>query len=252
MLTSFLENYSGQPDSRLQKRFRRLRTKFRKRRQAEIIRNRGVRLAVDDSAISPAMRMRLYEDNYEKQEVAILSATLKEHDTVMELGAGLGFLSIFAAQHIDARKVHAYEANPSLIPLIERNYRLNGVSPHLHNRVLTSSPTPGVCKFHLAEDFWASSMVETGEGTSSIDVPTAPFIMELRTIDPSYLVIDIEGGEEELIVSDDFHNVKRVLIELHPSKIGKAATDRVRDVLLSAGFSENLQRSIGKVRLFER
>jgi len=37
----------------------------------------------------------------------------------------------------------------------------------------------------------------------------------VQKINPTFLIIDIEGGEDELLKYADFHNVRKLIIELH-------------------------------------
>lgn len=236
-----------------QRGYRQARAYMLVRRHAQWVCNRGVRLFLDDPIISSTMRQVIYENRYEKEEVAVLTKTLKSDDILMELGAGMGFISIFAAQRIGGGNVHAFEANPDLRPLIERNYAQNNVKPFLHQTMLIDSNASSEYDFHVAPDFWASSAVHHAPGSRTISVPTASFAQAMGEIKPTYLVVDIEGGEGELFCKAmDFGNVRHLLIELHPQKIGFEAVEKVVNGLQSSGFVKNHKLSKGKVVLMDR
>jgi hypothetical protein len=74
-------------------------------------------------------------------------------------------------------------------------------------------------------------------------------MIELR---PTIMVIDIEGGERDLIPKLDFSSVNRVIIELHPDVYGHDGSSLVVRTLLEAGFNLNVQDSGSRVFLFER
>lgn len=235
------------------RRYQKIRAYMLTRRNAQLVTNRGVQLLLDDPIISSTMRRVIYEDKYEKEEVSILRETLKPDDVLMELGAGMGFISTFAAQRIGGNNVHAFEANPDLKPLIERNYAQNNVKPFLHQIMLVDGDASDEYNFHVAPDFWASSAVHHEPGSRTISVPTASFIQTIEEIEPTYLVVDIEGGERELFSkSMDFGKVRHLLIELHPQKIGAEAVAQVVDGLKSSGFVKNKKLSKGKVVLMSR
>ena len=94
-----------------------------------IIRHRGVRLAVDARVLSPTMVGKLYEGGYETAEADLVRTTLTPDDRVLELGGGVGFIGIIAARVVrHPHQVLIIEANAQLIPLMELNFRLNGVT----------------------------------------------------------------------------------------------------------------------------
>ena len=70
----------------------------------------------------------IYEEDYEEDEAKCVLAKIQPHDIVLEFGAGLGYLSTLCSKRIGSERVFAYEANPELIPLIEKTYRNNGVA----------------------------------------------------------------------------------------------------------------------------
>ena len=102
-----------------------------------VIRHGGVRLAVDPRVLSPAMVATFYSGVYERDEADLIRSTLAPDDRVLELGGGVGFIGTIAALAVrDPAQVLIVEANPQLIPLMERNFNLNGVKPVLWNGVL--------------------------------------------------------------------------------------------------------------------
>ena len=48
--------------------------------------------------------------------------------TILEIGAGLGFLSLFCMKHLNARGVHITDGTPEVIENAQENVRLNGLS----------------------------------------------------------------------------------------------------------------------------
>ena len=252
MKYSLLENFSSKKDTKIQKRFRRTRLRWREYRDAKVIRNRGIYLSVDAEQISSNVKKTLFRDQYEHLEFAILNATLKPSDVVMEVGAGLGFISIFAAKIAGSANVFTYEANPSLLPLIEKNYKLNKVNPTISNCALTNTTETGVRKFYLVEDFWGSSTFKRNASTTEIEVPALPFKKELARINASFLMVDIEGGEKELFEDVSLDGVRCALIEMHPDLIGEDGVLKITANLSSQGLIRNEKISIGNVYFYER
>ena len=88
----------------------------------------GIRLRIDASLAEGAIRKILAGEHTQDERRLVLPA-LEPDDIVMKLGGGIGMLSIACAQKIGSERVFSYEANPTLRPLIDENYRLNGVQP---------------------------------------------------------------------------------------------------------------------------
>ena len=89
---------------------------------------------------------------------------VREDDVVVELGAGIGFMSTLVATKRKIKAVHAFEANPQLIPYIASVHAANGVkNAHVTNAIL--GPEAGSVPFYIREKFIASSMTKDVEGT---------------------------------------------------------------------------------------
>lgn len=103
--------------------------------------------------------------------------------------------------------------------MIRRNYELNGLSPKLEICLL--SDRAGEADFFVEPDFWSSSTIRRGEAAAVRKVPMRSLNEEIRRIGPTFLILDIEGGEYDLLqILDDFQTIKKVSIELHEDVIG--------------------------------
>jgi hypothetical protein len=72
----------------------------------------------------------------------------------------------------------------------------------------------------------------------AIEVPAASWPDVLAEIKPSLVVMDIEGGELDLLDSPHLNgSVERMLIELHPHRYGDAAAERMGTNLKRSGFT---------------
>jgi hypothetical protein len=75
------------------------------------------------------------------------------------------------------------------------------------------------------------------DGTRPIRVPVRPLNEEIRRLDPTFLVLDIEGGERELFRFIDFHHIRKIALELHTGLIGQEEAAGIKRRLRDAGFS---------------
>lgn len=190
-----------------------------------------------DRRLSLQMRQTLYRTDYEAPEMAILTRTLEVSDRVLELGSGLGLLSIFCARRVGEVNVTTFEANPDMEPIIRKNYELNGVRPQLTMAMVGRSA--GTRPFHIRKNFWASSgHAARAEGAArTVNVPVRALDDEIARCKPTYLIVDIEGGEAELFDSAILSGVRKILIETHPDVIGVDGVARVLGRLRDLGFA---------------
>lgn len=208
----------------------------------------GVKLELDPE-LDPSVRDAMSSGRYEQQELYALAHSLCPDDTVMELGTGIGLVSAHCAKRIGSDRVFTFEANPQLEPHIRNTYRLNGVCPNLEICMLTDRH--GERDFFVHKAFWASS-ADQCEGALRVRIPTKPVNEQIHRIDPTVLVMDIEGGEHALIPIIDFHHISRVVIEIHERKLGREKTDALVRCFYDAGFAINRALSSWEICCFER
>ena len=179
----------------------------------------------------------ILDGRYERPERRILEYALKAGDRVLELGTGIGYLSAFCARKIGSDRVITFEANPLLRPRIEETYFINEVSPQVEFCMLGEHA--GQASFYVGDEFWSSSTISRKGKERRISIPVKAFNDILDEHKPNFLIIDIEGGEADLIDFMRLDGVTKVCIELHPWVIGKESEKRVRDFFHSHGFKED-------------
>lgn len=193
----------------------------------------GIALRIPSLA-SAAIRRAIYDHTYEAAELALLKNALAPDDVVMEVGTGLGLLSAYCAKHIGNDRVYSFEANPELEGPIRTNYALNRVAPTLEMGLVGHQVGPGT--FYVGDNFWSSSVFNKPQGARSITVPAISFNDRVTKIDPTFLLLDIEGGEYGLVQSAEFHNVRKLVIEIHKWILTPDQVQDVQDALERQGF----------------
>jgi len=113
-------------------------------------------------------------------------------------------------------------------------YELDGVAPQVVNAMLGTGA--GTCTFFVEPDFWASSTVGASPQAQRIEVPQRDLNTELRRVAPTFLVVDIEGGEAAFFAEADLAGVRKVCLETHPGVLGDAGVTRVFERLFAQGF----------------
>lgn len=196
-----------------------------------------ISICIDRRSLSLPMRQTLYRGDYEAPEMAILARTLAASDRVLELGSGLGLLSIFCARTCGEVNVSTFEGNPAMEPTIRKNYELNGVRPNLTMAMV--GPQAGQGEFHVRKNFWASSghAARAHGAVRTVRVPMRALDDEVARCKPTYLIVDIEGGEAGLFDDTQLAGVRKVMIETHPDVIGVDGVARVLGRLRDLGFA---------------
>jgi FkbM family methyltransferase len=216
---------------------------------------RGIRLACEPGLIEGRVRTAIDEEWYELEESRNLPNIIEAGERVLELGTGLGFITTLLAKDERVEWVETFEANPRLARLARRTAELNGVADKVtvHNAVALPAPQVESCDFYLREEFWASSMqAEPWEYQEKIAVPTVDLNALIAARRPTLLVIDIEGGELDLIAALDVGDVRKVFLELHQEVIGRQGMLKVFSALAERNFHYDQWHSEKTVVLFSR
>jgi FkbM family methyltransferase len=199
-----------------------------------VITNRGIRLPVGPP-LTRRMCDILYTGDYENDEYAIVHKHLASDARVLELGTGLGFITTLCALICGSGNVFSYEANPDMIPVAEKVFALNRVRPRLQQALVNRDG--GTVNLRVTDSFWSSS-VHDREGVRDVMPCRAlRFRDVLAEARPNFLLVDIEGGEHDLVGETLPVCVRQLLIELHAPVIGADKVDHVRRWIEGEGFS---------------
>jgi len=204
-------------------------------------RQAGVKLPVDRTIMSLNMELAL-AGKYEAAEARAARQLIQAGDTVLELGAGLGFLSACLRRETEAGRIVAYEANPELVSYIARQHKSNAVADIeiRHGAVLAQAQIESV-PFYVRRDLWASSLSPDGEAKygpviSTVKIPAVSWTGILAEIEPTLLIMDIEGGERDFFAACDLGSVQRIVVELHPALYGVAGLAQIYSALNAQNF----------------
>ena len=209
---------------------------------ARVVNHAGVKIAIGDY-LSPSVTYCILNGQYERAELKGIRTLLEPSDIVLELGAGVGFISLQCAKVIGGDRVFAYEANPALAPHIRRNYDLNNLHPQLEMCIL--GDREGEADFFVSDDLWESSMIRPSPEAKPISVPIRSLNQTIRQINPTFLIMDIEGAEFDIIKEIDFHTIRKVAIEIHEPLIGPENVKLIHQRLADAGFVIDYRFTMG-------
>lgn len=212
----------------------------------------GIKIPYDRNLISRKIGRSLKKGTYEQHEAKYLDKIIGENERILELGAGIGFISSLCSKSGKAEKIRAFEANPDLIPFIERVHALNGISNvEIVNSVLSNSIEADETVFYKREDFWASSLSETSRHyVDAIKIKVRNFDDEIESFKPTLIICDIEGGELDLLCDCNLSGVEKIYLELHQDVIGALGVKKIFDTLSKQMFRYDPVASNGPCVLF--
>lgn len=213
--------------------------------KAEYSTNFGVRLPLKHPAITPPILKNIFFGVYESKEAELVNKKIAADDVVMEVGAGIGFLSALSAKITGSERVFAYEFNPQLMEVIRHVHDLNHVAPTVSNVLLGEGD--GECTFWLEKDYWASSLIQGSQDATPIRVRQIDLNQEIQRIQPSFMILDIEGGEYEFLRHARLDPIRKIVIEVHPQVLGYTRISEMLGWLFAAGFAldlDNMRKNV--------
>jgi FkbM family methyltransferase len=203
---------------------------FRRRYDAE-----GMTFSVPREQTTLSLRGKFVVDTYELPERILVKRHLRRDARVLELGGCIGVLSCVINRCLDNPSSHVViEANPNLIPFLERNRDANQASFRVENCVVSQAATTNIA---ISRDMDSSTT-----GGKGLPVRTAT----LEELEAKYsltfdaIVMDIEGGEASFIAEniDRLRRIEFLMVEFHPDILGERSVDQLRSALKAVGLEK--------------
>lgn len=178
----------------------------------------------------------ILNERYEDGEINIIKNRITSGDIVLEIGTGLGFISSFCSKKIGAENVFTYEANILNLPVIKSVFRKNEVSPNLTNGLLSNTDGEFLFPINAKNRLGSGTAINTDKKAI---IPMINLNGEIKKINPTFLIMDIEGGEYEIFSIIDFQSIKKIQFELHPEIIGKEKCHKIFEILDINNFKKD-------------
>jgi FkbM family methyltransferase len=207
-------------------------------------RTEGMTFEIPREHTTRVMRGRFAADTYELPERELIRKHLPPEARVLELGGCIGVVSCLINRLLSEPDAHVVvEANPLLIPFLERNRDINRARFSVEQCVVSRS-SEAILKINANMD---SS--KTGDGGLKVPTRTLEHIEGMYHLKFDALVMDIEGSESEFI-RDNRATLQRmhfIMVEFHPSLIGEAEVGVLRQILIESGLDKVDQRLTSEV-----
>jgi FkbM family methyltransferase len=220
----------------------------------------GFHIFVDEDRYASFIGALLDDGCYEGKERELVLTFVEHTDKVIEVGTGIGVVSMTAANIVGAKNVVTFDANPHIVEDAKENFVRNGMGE------INSNVAVLVCRerfvrnsdwdFHISEEFWVSRLFigdkHDDEIIETIKVRARCLEEEIDLHKATILICDIEGGEIELLSDADLSGIRLIIIETHSWAVGRSATDKLISRLISQGFHLELDASEERVSVLRR
>jgi|GEM_PF-2555050 len=142
--------------------------------------------------------------NYRKEEALLrrMLAALRQDDTVYDIGANIGIISLIQALHAPGRtcRFHCFEPEPGNCRQLTRNIALNGLEGRMFPHQLALGSAEGEIELFIRGSSRHSTVSSEGS-RASIHVPlmTASQFARTQSCPPVVVKIDVEGAEGDFL-----------------------------------------------------
>jgi FkbM family methyltransferase len=187
---------------------------------------------------------------YEIGEYTIVKEKINRQDIVMEIGTGLGFLSSFCSKIVSSENVYTYEANPLNIIKAKEVFNKNKVHPNITNALLANEN--GTVNFSVNKKSRLASSASINVNDEFVLLQKLSLNEVIGKIKPSFLIMDIEGGEYDIFNIIQFQSIIKIQFELHPSILGEEKCKEIFLFLAKNGFEKVIDLEDGRNFYFEK
>jgi len=184
---------------------------------------------------APREIKRAKEIGTETELVELMRRTLTPGDTIFDIGANIGLISLLLAKHDNGldSTVHCFEPEPRNFKQLNQNIKHNQLLGRLHAHQLALGAENGTVDLHIrgTEGEGRHSIATDKGSTDSIAVTVqtmAAFANENR-VTPDVIKIDVEGAEGQVLAGmEPLLNQappKHIFLEIHPKGEGEYMPD---------------------------
>lgn len=215
----------------------------------------GITLDVPEALLDDKIRDKLTSGEYEHSEARAARMRVRSGNRVLELGAGIGFISSVCAQLTDPKRIITVEANPETLGVIRQNLDLNGGADVQlrHGAIVEGESFGQTVAFRQRRRFWSSTLADTDTTPEElVEVPTIPLFPLLEEHRPHVVILDIEGAEQFLFDRPWPSGLRHVIVELHPGRYPNTIIQKIVDCMSRTGLTYDPGCSRGGLLGFRR
>jgi FkbM family methyltransferase len=184
---------------------------------------------------------------YEPFETEIIHRLVRKGDTVLDIGANIGYYTLILARQIGhSGRVFAFEPDPENFALLKKNVAANGYN----NVILVNaalSDHRGTLKLYLCEENRGDLRIySSGDDRRAIEVPaiTADDYLAEHSAEATLVKMDVQGAEGRVLrgLETNLGRAAHVILEFWPLGLHRAGNDpsEVLGSLVRKGFEFQL------------
>ena len=211
----------------------------------------GISLSLPDGLATPEILSKLALGTYEEDEARSADRCVRKGFRVLELGAGIGYVTAMCAKRTAPANVLSVEANPALIPVIEANLARNGLSgvTLMHGAATGPIEEGATAEFAVSDGYTGSSL--DGKGRA-VTVPLISIHDLIRAHKPHVILMDVEGAEADMFNRLWKCPLRFCVMELHPKKYSARTIKKIVDFMSAMDMTYDPVTSRGKVLGFRK
>lgn len=173
--------------------------------------------------------LRIFGGTYEPEQTALFRAHLKPGDTLLDVGAHVGYYTLLSAVLVGEKgRVFAFEPNPRNHSFLQRHMALNGCD-NVHIEQAAVSDANGVARFEFGTGTGTGHLADNG----TVEVRTVRLddFCTARSIAPDAIKIDVEGAELAVLNGAEATIVAHhpvIFLSTHGPQVHRACIDWLR------------------------
>lgn len=167
---------------------------------------------------------------------------IQKSDVVLDIGAHLGFFSLYAAKKAKKGKVYSYEPFKTNFSGLKHNVKLNNLKNISINNVAVSNKS-GLTKFYPFEGHnGCHSLFYRGQNKNALTVKTTTLkeiLLKNKIKKCNFLKLDCEGAEFRILLTADnntLNKIEKIAGELHEYLQKEFTTRQLMQHLKKNGF----------------
>ena len=166
---------------------------------------------------------------------------IKEKDIVVDIGAHVGYFSIYSAINAKNGKIFAFEPYSKSFEVLKQNLEINKIKNVIPQNLGVSKKS-GTCILYFKKNFAiGNSIYKKIDSDSKVEIETISLQEIIKNNDLqriNILKLDCEGAEYQILLNLDhqtLQKIDKIVSEMHP-KIENFKIKDVEDFLTMHGF----------------